>query len=295
MSVHSLTTRLSSYPCKYGENNQYYTTAQKNKARPSTTALQWRHGISIHRHVDCALKSLLRATAKAADNWSFVWESSGDQWIHFTKGHQHRKSLRWRHNESDGSQISGVSIVFLTVCSGRSKKISKLCVTGLCEGNPPMTGGFPSRGKCFQLMTSSCVSKSTHRGRVTHICVGKPTINGSDNGLSPERRQAIIWINVGILIIGPVGTNFNEFLIVIHISSFNKMHLKMPSAKWRPFCLGLNVSIQKMSPVQWTACPAKVYSATLTGHALAPPHLQPCEPLVWQEQRSRVTIIWYNW
>ena len=33
------------------------------------------------------------------------------------------------------------------------------------------------------------------RGRVTHICVGHLTIIGSDNGLSPGRRQAIIWSN----------------------------------------------------------------------------------------------------
>ena len=42
----------------------------------------------------------------------------------------------------------------------------------------------------------------THWGRVTHICVGELTIIGSDNGLSPERRQAIIWTNAGILLIG---------------------------------------------------------------------------------------------
>ena len=32
----------------------------------------------------------------------------------------------------------------------------------------------------------------THLGRMTHICVGNLTIIGSDNGLSPGRRQAII-------------------------------------------------------------------------------------------------------
>ena len=36
---------------------------------------------------------------------------------------------------------------------------------------------------------------------MTHICVGKLTIIGSDNGLSPGRRQAIIWTNDGILLI----------------------------------------------------------------------------------------------
>ena len=56
----------------------------------------------------------------------------------------------------------------------------------------------------------------THWGRVTHICVSKLTIIGSDNGLSPGRRQAIIWINAGILLIGPVGTNFSEILIEIN-------------------------------------------------------------------------------
>ena len=81
----------------------------------------------------------------------------------------------------------------------------------------------------------------THWGRVTHICVGKPTIIGSDNGLSPGRRQAIIWTNTGILLIGPLGTNFSEISIKIQSFSFTKMRLKVSSAKWRPFCLGLNV------------------------------------------------------
>ena len=55
----------------------------------------------------------------------------------------------------------------------------------------------------------------THWGRVTHICVNKPTTIGSDNGLSPGRRQAIIRTNAGILLIGPLGTNFSEILIEI--------------------------------------------------------------------------------
>ena len=77
-------------------------------------------------------------------------------------------------------------------------------------------------------------------GRVTHICVSKQTIIGSDNGLSPGRRQAIIWTNAGILLIGPLGANFSEILIEIIIFSFKKMRFKVSSAKWRPFCLGLN-------------------------------------------------------
>ena len=74
-----------------------------------------------------------------------------------------------------------------------------------------------------------------------HICFGKLTIIGSDNGLVPGLRQAIIWTNAGILLIGPLGTNFSEILTGIQIFSFKNMHLKMSSAKCHPFCLGLNV------------------------------------------------------
>ena len=80
----------------------------------------------------------------------------------------------------------------------------------------------------------------THWGRATHICVDKLTIIGSDNGLSPGRRQAIIWTIAGILLIRTLGTNFIEILGKILSFSFSKMHLKMSSAKWRLFGLGLN-------------------------------------------------------
>ena len=42
------------------------------------------------------------------------------------------------------SQITSVSIVYSTVSSGVHKK-SKLRVTGLCEGNSPVTGEFPAQ------------------------------------------------------------------------------------------------------------------------------------------------------
>ena len=88
----------------------------------------------------------------------------------------------------------------------------------------------------------------THWGRVTHICVTYLTIITSDNGLSPTRRQAIIWTNAGILLIGPLGTNFSEILIEILTFSFKKMRLKVSFAKGRPFCLALNVLIVVSSP-----------------------------------------------
>ena len=54
--------------------------------------------------------------------------------------------------------------------------------------------------------------------------VSKLTIIGSDKGLSPRRRQAIIWTNAGILLIGRLAANFYEIVIEIHAFSFTKIH-----------------------------------------------------------------------
>ena len=77
--------------------------------------------------------------------------------------------------------------------------------------------------------------------QTTHICVRNLTTIGSVNALSPCRRQTITWTNAGVLLIGTLRTNFGEILIEIPTFSFKKMRLKVACAKWRPFCLGLNV------------------------------------------------------
>ena len=92
-----------------------------------------------------------------------------------------------------------------------------------------------------QIWLAKCPTIVTHWGGVMHICVSRITNIGSDNGLSPGRRQAIFWINAEILLIEPFGTNFSEIFMAIHTFSFKKMHLNMSSGKWRTFCLGLNV------------------------------------------------------
>ena len=59
---------------------------------------------------------------------------------------------------------------------------------------------------------------------MTHICLSKLIIIGSDNGLSSSRRLAIDHTNATILLIGPLGTKFYENLIEINTFSFKKMH-----------------------------------------------------------------------
>ena len=59
--------------------------------------------------------------------------------------------------------------------------------------------------------------------------------------MSPDRRQAIIRTNAGMLLIGTLGTDCSEILIEIYTLLFKKMHLKMSSPNWQPLCLGNNV------------------------------------------------------
>ena len=79
----------------------------------------------------------------------------------------------------------------------------------------------------------------THWGRVTHTCVSKLTIVGSDNGLSPGRRQAIIWTNDGILSIGPLrnkpqwNINQNSY-ISIQENAFENIVCEMAAILSRP-------------------------------------------------------------
>ena len=93
-------------------------------------------------------------------------------------------------------------------------------------------------------------------GRVTHTCVSKLAIIGSDNGLSPSRRKPITWTNTELLLIRPLGTNINEILIEIFIFSFKNMQLKMSSGNLRPLCLGL-------SALKWNSNKSAIWFAVL--------------------------------
>ena len=242
-------------------------------------------------------------------------------------------TLQWRHNGCDCvSNHQPRDCLLNRLFRRRSKKTSKLRVTGLCPGNSPGTGEFPAQMAsnaenvsiwwrhhgsiilCLGYRLTLSRPCLTHWGRVTHICVSKQTIIGSDNGLSPGRRQAIIWTNAGILLIGPLGTKFNEISIKIHTFSFKEMHLKMSSGKWRPFCLGLNVlkMIKLMTTIlhvwfsvwflSWLyihtachpgwfeyrttvryiySCPISLWTARTWQHEKAPWLLAPGSPTLW--------------
>ena len=75
--------------------------------------------------------------------WQFCW-----YWLHW------RLSNHWSHD-----------CLFNRVFRCRSKKTSKLCVTGLCVGNSPVTGEFPAQmasdtENVSVFMTSSCFGQA---------------------------------------------------------------------------------------------------------------------------------------
>ena len=64
-------------------------------------------------------------------------------------------SLQWRHNGREGvSNHQRLDCLLNRLFRRRSKKTSKLHVTGLSEGNPPVTGGFPHKGRVARKMFS---------------------------------------------------------------------------------------------------------------------------------------------
>ena len=105
---------------------------------------------------------------------------------------------------------------------------------------------------------------------MTHICVSELTIIGSDDGLSPDRRQVYIWTSAWILLISPLGTNFSRIIFECYTFSFMKMHLKMSSGKWRPLRHGLNVLKINFDKVQ-----LRLSAAILSQHYDATSHLYP--------------------
>ena len=112
-----------------------------------TTSLQWLLAVRWSRCRKCL---------PVKDNGQFThrWQYRG--W-----------SLHWRHNGRDSvSNHQPYDCLLNRLFRRRSKKTSKLRVTGLCEGNSPGTGEFSaqmgSNAENFHLMTSSCDGLATH-------------------------------------------------------------------------------------------------------------------------------------
>ena len=90
---------------------------------------------------------------------------------------------------------------------------------------------------------------------LAHRCVSKLGHCWYCTGIAPVRRQAIvICTNAAVLLVsGPQGTHVSEILMQQFWSK--KILLKMPSAKWMSFCLGLHgLSIAFLEFIKWMVC-----------------------------------------
>ena len=84
----------------------------------------------------------------------------------------------------------------------------------------------------WELYAAKQVCGVTHLSLVSYIYASVIWISfGSDNGLSPDGHQVIIWTNAGTLLNEPLGTNLSEISIKLQDFSFMKMHLKISSGK----------------------------------------------------------------
>ena len=144
-------------------------------------------------------------------------------------------------------QITASCVILCVILGTVLLKLFNLTLIPVCTRSYMPSKGWNEYSYPFwnfncAIFSSNCSECGlTHWGRVTHICVSRLTITSSDIGLSPGWRQAIIRTNARILLIGPWGTNFSDNLIEILTFSLTKMRFKVSSAKWRPFCLSLNV------------------------------------------------------
>ena len=84
-------------------------------------------------------------------------------------------TLQWRHNGCDGvSNHHPDGCLLNRLFRRRSKITSKLCVTGLCAGNSPVTGEFPAQmasdAEMFSLddviMTCQCAQHANGKVRL---------------------------------------------------------------------------------------------------------------------------------
>ena len=80
----------------------------------------------------------------------------------------------------------------------------------------------------------------THWCRLTHICISKLTTIGSDNGLSPDRHQAIIWTSARFCQLNPweqTSVKFHRILyIFIDENAFEIVVWKLAAILPRPQC-----------------------------------------------------------
>ena len=149
-------------------------------------------------------------------------------------------ALQWRHNRCHGiSNHQPHAYLLNRLFRRRSKKTSKLRVTGLCAGNSTVTGEFPHKGPVTRTMFPFDDVIMGHVGRNTSPLWEKCT--GHQKITTQKTRK------------GPMMRSFDDFFLVNLCNLLNKQR----NCRWfktlQPFLQHhLNVSYDA-PPLLWTS------------------------------------------
>ena len=137
--------------------------------------------VTLDRHSDCRQSRALLLTQRPGALAKFQLTL---EWCH------NKRDSVWYHRRFD--------CLPNRLFRRRSKKISKLRVTGLCEGNPAVTGGFPlqraSNAENFHFMTSSWY-RSKYKGVLTliFVCCQPNWITAYESMVLWEHYSGVAW------------------------------------------------------------------------------------------------------
>ena len=151
-----------------------------------------------------------------------------------------QSTLQWRHNGRNGvSNHQPHDCLLNRLCRRRSKKISKIRVTGICMGNSPVTGEFR---KCFQLMTSSWYltssgwTSSAFRGIVLYGWI-------YDNPMFCHDINLVTFLSEGHIVawrdtVNTVWWRFNavQYIMILHDGDIKWKHFP----RYWPFVRGIH-------------------------------------------------------
>ena len=137
-------------------------------------------------------------------------------------------SLEWRHNERDGvSNHRRLDCLFKRLFRSRSKKISKLRVTGLCEGNSLVAGEFPHKGQVTREMFPfhDAIMWWHHRALMTLFTIALDSqLHGVQSCSCDKIDQAVQWGNASYSRENSAGIGL-EFPLCIATKIVNKFWL----------------------------------------------------------------------
>ena len=145
--------------------------------------------------------NIIQAIADCFQQKHILHKSMFISMVRYSYGYQYSNSLLWRHNRRDGVSNHQLNDCLLNRSFGRrSKKTSKIRVTGLCAGKSPVTGEFPAQ------MASNAENVSIWwRHHVSKFFIVRPLSGGSTSGLRHTEDQ---W-----RITGPMwGESFGELM-----------------------------------------------------------------------------------